>query len=171
MKDQSFFKTTFSETSPLYFHVIEPLTKDQAYFKTIFFKTSPLYFHVIEPLTKDQPFFKTTFSETSLFCFSVIEPLTKDHPFFKTTFSESSPSFSSVQFHPFTDWVIRRIWGTIQQTSYSSLFCRKPFWALLAEVGMSTLWCCPSSISSADQGVTHPPRCPEGWFWRGCRDM
>ena len=36
---------------------------------------------------------------------------------------------------------------------------------------MSTLWCCPSSIASADQGVAHPPRCPEGWFWRGCRGV
>ena len=35
---------------------------------------------------------------------------------------------------------------------------------------LSTLWCCPSSISSADRGVTHPPRCHEGWFWGGCRD-
>ena len=34
---------------------------------------------------------------------------------------------------------------------------------------MSTLSHCPSSISSADHGVVHPPKCPEGWFWRGCR--
>ena len=34
---------------------------------------------------------------------------------------------------------------------------------------VSTLWCCPSCISSADQGVVHPPRCPGGWFWRGCQ--
>ena len=27
------------------------------------------------------------------------------------------------------------------------------------------------SISSADHGIAHPPRCPEGWFWRGCRCM
>ena len=36
---------------------------------------------------------------------------------------------------------------------------------------MSTLWCCPSNISSADHGIAHPARCPEGWFWRGCRSM
>ena len=28
--------------------------------------------------------------------------------------------------------------------------------------GMSTLRCCPSSILSADHGVAHRPRCPEG---------
>ena len=22
-----------------------------------------------------------------------------------------------------------------------------------------------------DHGVAHPPRCPEGWFWRGCRGV
>ena len=33
---------------------------------------------------------------------------------------------------------------------------------------MSILRSCPSSIPSADHGVAHPPRCPEGWFWRGC---
>ena len=41
-------------------------------------------------------------------------------------------------------------------------------WVALAWAGISTLWCCPSSISSADHSVAHPPRCPEGWFWRGC---
>ena len=34
---------------------------------------------------------------------------------------------------------------------------------------MSTLCCSPSSISSADHGVAHAPRCSEGRFWRGCR--
>ena len=62
-------------------------------------------------------------------------------------------------------------WGTIQQRSSSSLFCRGPFWAVLAWAGMSTLWCCPTSISSADQGVAHSPRSPEGWFWRGFRGV
>ena len=29
--------------------------------------------------------------------------------------------------------------------------------------GVYSLWCCPSStFSSADHGVAHPPRCPEG---------
>ena len=35
----------------------------------------------------------------------------------------------------------------------SSLFCRRPLWAALAWTGTSTLWCCPSSISSANHGV------------------
>ena len=33
------------------------------------------------------------------------------------------------------------------------------------------LGCCPSNNSSADHGVAHPLRCPERWFWRGCRDV
>ena len=74
----------------------------------------------------------------------------------------------TVQFSPLTDWVIGgRTWGMIQQRSSSSLFCRRPLWAAVAWAGMSTLWRCPSSISSAD----HPPRCPKGWFWRGCRGV
>ena len=59
-------------------------------------------------------------------------------------------------------------WWMIQQISSSSPFCRRPLWAVLAWAGMSTLWNCPSSISSADHGVVHTPRCPEEWFWRGC---
>ena len=43
-----------------------------------------------------------------------------------------------------------------------------PLWAILAVAGMSTLWCCPSSTSSANCGVAHPQRCLEGWCWRGC---
>ena len=62
-------------------------------------------------------------------------------------------------------------WWMIQQRSSSSPFCRRPLWAVLAWAGMSTLWNCPSSISSADHGVVHTPRCPEEWFWRGCRGM
>ena len=33
---------------------------------------------------------------------------------------------------------------------------------------MSTLWCCPSSIFSANHSVVHPPWYPEEWFRRGC---
>ena len=62
-------------------------------------------------------------------------------------------------------------WGTIQQTSSSSLFCRRPLWAVLAWAGMSTLWCCPSSIFSAYHGVAHLPRCPKGWFCRSCHGV
>ena len=76
--------------------------------------------------------------------------------------------FSSVHFNPLTDWVIRGTWGMIQQISSSSLFCRRPLWADLAWAGISTLWHCPHSISSADHGITHPQRCPDGCFWRGC---
>ena len=79
--------------------------------------------------------------------------------------------FSSVQSF---DWFGLRgwgTWGTIQQRSCSSLFCRRPLWVVLAFAGMSTLWYCPSSISSANHSVHYHPRCLEGWFWRGCHDL
>ena len=69
-------------------------------------------------------------------------------------------------------WSIRSfggIWRTIQQRSSSSLFFWRPLWAVLARDGTSTPWRCLFSISSADHGVTHPPRCPKGWFLSGCR--
>ena len=44
-------------------------------------------------------------------------------------------------------WPIGSSGETIEQRSSFSLF------------GMSTLWCCPSSISSADHGIAHPSRC------------
>ena len=62
-------------------------------------------------------------------------------------------------------------WGTLQQGSSSSLSIYGPLWEGLARAGMSTLWCCPSNTSSADHGFAHPPRCPKGWFWRGCRGV
>ena len=76
--------------------------------------------------------------------------------------------FSSVLWPIKSSW---GTWGTIQPRSSSSLFWRKPLWAVPARAEMSTPWYCPSSISSADQGVVHAPRCLEGWFWRGCRDL
>ena len=47
--------------------------------------------------------------------------------------------FSSLQFSPWTNWVIGVTWGTIQHRSSSSLFCRRPLWAGPAWVGKSTL--------------------------------
>ena len=79
--------------------------------------------------------------------------------------------FSSVQFSPLIVWVVGGTRGTIQQRFSSSLSCRRPLRAVLASwtgPGMSTLGYCPPRISSADHAVTHPPNCPEGWFWRGC---
>ena len=43
--------------------------------------------------------------------------------------------------------------------------------AIMSKSGMdrvSTLWCFPFSFSSADHGIAHHPRCPEGWCWGGC---
>ena len=77
----------------------------------------------------------------------------------------------SVQFSPLTDWVVRGTWEMIQQGSSSSLFCRRPLWAVVAGAGVSTLWCCPSSISSVDHNVAHSPRCHEGRQWRGYYGM
>ena len=74
-----------------------------------------------------------------------------------------------LQFNALTDWVTGGTWGMIQQRSFSSLFCKRPLCAGLAWADMSTICCCPSSISSADHGVAHPPWCPEGWFWKGYR--
>ena len=51
------------------------------------------------------------------------------------------------------------------------LFGRRPLWAVLAWAGMSTLWWCSSSISSADNSVAHSPSCPEGWLWKGCHSV
>ena len=77
---------------------------------------------------------------------------------------------SSFQFSPLIDWVVEDTRETIQQRS-SSPFCRRPLWAVLAWAGMCTLWCSLLCILSADHGVAHPPRCPEGWFWKGCRGV
>ena len=41
-------------------------------------------------------------------------------------------------------------WDTIQQRFCSSLFCGRPSWAVLVRAGMSSLWGCTYSISSAD---------------------
>ena len=49
-------------------------------------------------------------------------------------------------------------------------FCKRSSWAILARAGMFTLWCCSSSISSADHSFTHPPGCLDGLFWGGCLD-
>ena len=45
--------------------------------------------------------------------------------------------------------------------------------AIVSSSGMemeASLWRCPSSISSADRGVAHPPRCLEEWLWRASRN-
>ena len=47
-------------------------------------------------------------------------------------------------------------------------FCKRSSWAILARAGMFTLWCCPSSISSANYGIAHPPRYLGEWFQSGC---
>ena len=80
--------------------------------------------------------------------------------------------FSSVQFSPLTDWVIGGTWGTIQQRSSFNLFFRRPLCAVLKSADMfHFLMFSPSSISSADRGITHPRRWAEGRFWRGCHGV
>ena len=73
---------------------------------------------------------------------------------------------SEVQFSPLAYWVIRRTWWTIQQESSSSLFCRRPLWAVPAWARMSTH--CLSSTSSADQGSIHLPRLQDDFGDQGC---
>ena len=61
-------------------------------------------------------------------------------------------SCSSVQFSPVTSWVIN---GDIRDYSAEILlqsFLQEPLWAAVTWSGISTLWCCPSSISSVDHG-------------------
>ena len=41
---------------------------------------------------------------------------------------------------------------------------REAIGTVLAGARTSTLGCWPSSISSANRGVAHPPTCHEGWF-------
>ena len=50
--------------------------------------------------------------------------------------------------------------------SFSAGHCeqKKKRGKILACAGMSTLWCCLSSISFAYHSIAHPSRCPEGWF-------
>ena len=50
----------------------------------------------------------------------------------------------------------------IQQRSSSSLFRRRLLWAVLACAGISTLWCCPPSVSFAERGVC-PPSKAQPW--------
>ena len=132
-------------------------------------KATPLMF-ACDPLQKTkkkEPNLATT--DTSL-CLALWYHLKKWSQYF-WLITPFSCEVSSVLFGPLTDWLIGVTWQTIQQRSYSSLFCRRPLWAVLAWAGMSTLWCCPSSISSADYGVARPPRSPEEWFWRGFRSV
>ena len=77
----------------------------------------------------------------------------------------------SVQFSSLTNWVVGGTCGMIWQRSSSSLFYRRSSWAVLAQAGMTTLRCCPSSIPSAGHVVAHPPSWPEEWFWRGCHGV
>ena len=73
--------------------------------------------------------------------------------------------FSSI---PWPTWSLGRHEGQFSRDPFPVFFCRRPMWAVLAWAEMSTLCCCPPSISCTDNRVTHPPRCPEGWFWKGC---
>ena len=81
-----------------------------------------------------------------------------------------------------TKWVSSSVWSLDQLDRREDVrddlaqilnqsFLLEPLRAVLAWAGMSTLWCCQSSIFSADHGVTYSPGCHEGWFWRGCRGM
>ena len=85
----------------------------------------------------------------------------------------SANQFSyAIQFSP-VPWPIgwsRGHEGMIQQRPSSSLFSRRPLRVVLAWKDMSTLWCCPSSISFAHHSVADP-WCPESWFWRGYHGM
>ena len=58
----------------------------------------------------------------------------------------------AVQFRfasPLTDWAVGETWWTNKQRPSSNPFCKRPMQTVLAWAGMSTLWHCPSSISSS----------------------
>ena len=76
--------------------------------------------------------------------------------------------FSSVQFSSLTNWVIRRTEEWFSRDPLPVSTAGSHWWAVLALARMYTLWHCLSGISSADHSIAHPPRRPEGWFWRGC---
>ena len=69
------------------------------------------------------------------------------------------------KFSPSTNWVVEGLRVDSAEMLFQSFRMKL---AVLAWAGMSTLWCRPSSISSAVYGVAHHPRCPEEWFWKGC---
>ena len=58
---------------------------------------------------------------------------------------------------PWPIWSSGRTWGTIQQRSSSSLFCRRPLWALLAQGTRPTTGCWARSRAEnlKDSGMSH----------------
>ena len=76
-----------------------------------------------------------------------------------------------------TDWVIFQTWRMIQQRSSFSLFWGGG-WGGDGGLGIAGISSEGRNIQSlmlsilhflCQHGITHPPRCPEGWFWRGSR--
>ena len=121
---------------------------------------------MVEPLVKqesirDFPFYRTTCFNSKLSSEFNVSTIWRN-PSTKSTWK----SGISVQVSLLTDWAIERTQGTIQWRSSSGLFYGRPLCTVLAWAGMSTLRRCPPRIFSATSGITHPPRCPEGWFWR-----
>ena len=56
-------------------------------------------------------------------------------------------------------WVVGGWGGDVRDDSVDTFFSHfsgRPQCVLLVWAGTSTLWCCPSSISSADHDVAHP---------------
>ena len=65
-------------------------------------------------------------------------------------------------------------WGDMRHDLAELLFISLLQETFVSSSGMGRYihyWSCPSSISSADHGIAHPLRCPEGWVWRGRRGM
>ena len=73
----------------------------------------------------------------------------------------------SVQSSPLTEWVIWGTWGAIQRRSSSKGFQREAIMCGSGKDSHVHSFTLPS-ISSANHGISHPPGCYEGWFWRGC---
>ena len=80
--------------------------------------------------------------------------------FLKAHTHTNSVQFSSV---PESTVSCRGHEGGFSTDPLQVFFGGRPLRAVLAKAEMSTLWCCPSSISSADHGLVQSPRCLKGW--------
>ena len=77
--------------------------------------------------------------------------------------------FSSV---PWPIWSLAGTWGIILHRSSSSLFCRRPWLAVLAWLTCPLFGVVhPAFLLPTVASITHPPRCAEGWFWRGRHEV
>ena len=71
--------------------------------------------------------------------------------------------FCSVQFNSVS-------WSIGSSGGHEERFSRDPLSVFFFFL-QGAVVCCPSVISSADHGITHPLSCTYGWLWRGCHGV